>query len=54
MSFTYKGVQQCFRWIPPGKFLMGSPPDEPERLDDELQHEVILTKGFWLADTACT
>jgi formylglycine-generating enzyme required for sulfatase activity len=26
--------------IPGGRFLMGSPPDEPERRDDERQHEV--------------
>ncbi|MEF8732406.1 MAG: formylglycine-generating enzyme family protein [Candidatus Accumulibacter meliphilus] len=38
----------------PGHFLMGSPPDEPEREDDEVQHEVTLSRGFWLADTACT
>jgi sulfatase modifying factor 1 len=33
---------------------MGSPPDEPERYEDEVQHEVTLSRGFWLADTACT
>jgi hypothetical protein len=34
---------------------MGSPEDEPERYeDDEVQHEVTLSRGFWLADTACT
>jgi sulfatase modifying factor 1 len=38
----------------PGHFLMGSPPEEPEREDDEVQHEVTLSRGFWLADTACT
>ena len=27
-----------FAWIPPGTFLMGSPPNEPERCDDETQH----------------
>ena len=54
MSFCYRGVQQCLRWIPPGEFLMGSPPDEPERGRDEIQHRVILSNGFWLADTTCT
>ncbi len=34
--------------------MMGSPGNEPERYGDELLHEVILTGGFWLADTACT
>jgi formylglycine-generating enzyme len=35
-------------WCPPGRFLMGSPPEEPERRSDEDQVEVILTKGFWM------
>ncbi|OED43783.1 sulfatase-modifying factor protein [Chromatiales bacterium (ex Bugula neritina AB1)] len=48
------GVEQTMRWIPRGDFLMGSPEEEPERDDDEQQHEVELTSGFWLADTACT
>lgn len=42
------------RWIVPGEFLMGSPADEPERSDRESLHEVELTQGYWLADTACT
>jgi Uncharacterized conserved protein len=33
---------------------MGSPPDERGRGANEFQHEVTLTRGFWLADTACT
>ncbi len=37
-----------FAWIPPGTFLMGSPPNELERQDDETQHKVTLTKGFWM------
>lgn len=47
-------VRQVFRWIPPGHFKMGSHEEEAERLDDEVQHEVELTEGFWLADTTCT
>jgi formylglycine-generating enzyme required for sulfatase activity len=35
-------------WIPPGSFVMGSPPDEQHRRDDETQHKVMLTKGFYL------
>jgi uncharacterized protein (TIGR02996 family) len=34
--------------IPPGAFLMGSPPDEADREDDEQQHEVEITRAFWL------
>jgi uncharacterized protein (TIGR02996 family) len=35
-------------WIPPGEFLMGSPEDEPEHEEDETQHRVRLTSGFWM------
>jgi len=36
-------------WIPPGKFQMGSPEDDPEAFSDEKpRHLVTLTKGFWL------
>lgn len=49
-----KGLTQRFRWIPPGNFDMGSPLSEKERQDNENQHQVSLTRGFWLADTACT
>jgi len=41
-------------WCPPGEFLMGSPPSEAGRRDDETQHRVTLTKGFWLAKTETT
>src|ERR1043166_2688277 len=41
------GVKLC--WCPPGRFLMGSPPDEPERRPGEDQVAVTLTKGFWMA-----
>ena len=48
-------VIQRLRWIEPGTFRMGSPEDEPERLDWEgPRHLVTLSHGYWLADTACT
>ncbi|WP_310459886.1 formylglycine-generating enzyme family protein [Sphaerotilus sp.] len=61
-EFTVRGrrgsVTQRLRWIPPGEFLMGSPESEKERstngADTETQHPVLLTQGYWLADTACT
>jgi formylglycine-generating enzyme required for sulfatase activity len=50
-----RNVVQRLRWIPPGCFMMGSPEIEPDRWEGEgPQHEVRLTQGFWLADTACT
>ena len=57
MAFTYKGVRQVFRWCEPGTFLMGSPLDESGREifgSREDQHQVTLTKGFWIADTTVT
>ena len=54
MAFTYQNVRQAFRWIAPGSFLMGSPADEPQRSDNETQHTVTLTQGFWLAESTCT
>ncbi len=35
-------------WIEPGTFMMGSPTDELGRDDDETQHQVTLTKEYWL------
>ena len=33
---------------------MGSPPGESGRFDDETQHRVTLTEGFWMAKTEVT
>jgi formylglycine-generating enzyme required for sulfatase activity len=58
-----KPVVQSLRWIPPGRFLMGSPDDEPGRYgadefegryDEGPRHQVTITCGFWLFDTPCT
>ena len=42
-------------WIEPGTFMMGSPEDELGRWADETQHQVTLTKGYWMGQYAmCT
>src|SRR5262249_31284313 len=38
----------------PGKFLMGSPAGEPGRRDDELQHEVALTRPYYMGASPVT
>ena len=43
-----------FVWVPPGTFVMGSPADELGRSNDETQHTVTLTQGFWLSDHEVT
>jgi len=54
-EFVYKNVRQRMRWIEPGEFLMGSPPDEHDRQERESpQHKVTLEQGYWLFDSACT
>jgi formylglycine-generating enzyme required for sulfatase activity len=40
------GVDLC--WCPPGRFRMGSQPDEPGHRADEEQVEVALSRGFWM------
>ena len=55
MGFGVGEVVQRLRYIPPGRFLMGSPESELGRFDHEgPQHRVELSDGYWLADTPCT
>lgn len=43
-----------FVYIQPGTFKMGSPPNESGRDNDERQHRVTLTKGFYMQTTEVT
>ncbi|MFZ4611817.1 MAG: formylglycine-generating enzyme family protein, partial [Gemmataceae bacterium] len=43
-----KGVKLEMVLIPAGKFMMGSPASEVGRSDNETQHEVTLTKPFYM------
>jgi formylglycine-generating enzyme required for sulfatase activity len=43
------GVSMGLVLIPPGTFAMGSPKGEKDREEHELQHDVTLTKPFYLA-----
>jgi formylglycine-generating enzyme required for sulfatase activity len=46
-DFT-NSIGMKFVWIPPGTFMMGSPKQEKARRDEEFQHKVTLTKGFYM------
>ncbi|MCK5903260.1 MAG: formylglycine-generating enzyme family protein [Cocleimonas sp.] len=54
MGFSIKNVQYNFRWIQPGHFLMGSPETECGREINEVQHDVLISKGYWLAENTVT
>jgi len=46
-NFT-NNIGMRFVWIKPGSFVMGSPREEEGRGDNEIQHKVTLTKGFYM------
>jgi len=50
----WNSVGMEFVLIPAGTFLMGSPADEPFRNPDEVQHQVTITKPFYLQRTEVT
>ncbi len=43
-----------FKLIPAGTFMMGSPENEEDRLDDEQQHEVTITRDYYMGVTEVT
>lgn len=48
-------ITQRMRWIPPGRFLMGSPRTKDLHFSNEgPQREVTLTQGFWMFETPVT
>jgi sulfatase modifying factor 1 len=47
-----EGIRFCR--CPAGRFMMGSPPSEPGRRDDEAQVEVTIAQPFWMAATETT
>ena len=47
-NFTVPDLNLDMIWLKPGTFMMGSPVSEAKRDEDEIQHQVRLTKGFYL------
>jgi formylglycine-generating enzyme required for sulfatase activity len=43
-----------FSYCPAGSFVMGSPASEDGHLGDEMQVDVTLSTGFWMAETELT
>jgi formylglycine-generating enzyme len=47
-TFTIRDLGLIMLWVKPGTFMMGSPSSEAYRHDNEVQHQVTLTEGFYL------
>ena len=43
-----RGINLAMILIPQGKFIMGSPLSEPGHKDDELQHQVVLFRPYFM------
>jgi formylglycine-generating enzyme required for sulfatase activity len=41
-------------WVPPGRFWMGSPEEEPERRSEEGPQHLVQLQGFFLSQTPIT
>jgi formylglycine-generating enzyme required for sulfatase activity len=48
------GPSLTMLWIPPGRFWMGSPEDEPERRTNEGPQHLVQLQGFFLAQNPIT
>src|SRR5262249_42110345 len=51
VNYQVRDLKMTLVRIEPGEFVMGSPPDEAGREDNELQHTVKITKPFYLGTT---
>lgn len=41
-------------WVPAGEFLMGSPQEDDVYPNELPQHEVVISRGFWIGQTPVT
>ena len=53
-EFTCPILGAKFVLIPAGKFMMGSPENEHDRLDSETLHQVTISKSFFMQTTPVT
>jgi len=53
---TFKECRNCPEMvvIPPGSFMIGSPPDEPERRDNEPQKRITFARAYAIGKTEVT
>lgn len=41
-------------FLPPGRFMMGTRPNDDDHFEERPRHPVIITKGFWMCRTPVT
>ena len=51
---TCRTTELWLRRIPSGSFVMGSPSSESGRKEDEIRHEVIITRPYYIGVFECT
>jgi formylglycine-generating enzyme required for sulfatase activity len=49
-----EGIALEMVWIPPGRFWMGSPPEEPERKESEGPQHLVQLQGLFMGRTPIT
>ena len=54
VDFKVSGLTFTFAVLPAGSFMMGSPLQEPKREADEKQHQVTISRPFYLQTTEVT
>ena len=54
INIALAGLTLTMRLVPPGQFLMGSPPDEPESLPGESWQQMLLPQCYYLGKYAVT
>ena len=54
MIFAKETVPDGFVLVEAGTFMTGSPSNEPDRYDNETQHQVTLTRDFYMSETEVT
>jgi len=54
LIFIFNQWGMMFVRIPSGSFIMGSPENQSQRDDDEIQHNVTLTQDYFMQTTEVT
>ncbi len=54
LVLNLRGVEFAFRYVASGTYRIGSPKDEDERRSNEALRDVVISEGYWIAETETT